>query len=85
MAGSLKGRLKELFEPIIMVARPKAKASIISEAQKIDQMIWEEQRSSPEAMVFRAVIKAHEENVEENRISIKRIADILNEGLSMEE
>ena len=84
-AGSLKGRLKELFEPLIMVAPPTAKASIISEAQKIEQIIREEQKSSPEAMVFRAVIKAHEESVEENRISIKRIADILNEGLPVEE
>jgi hypothetical protein len=84
-AGLLKGRLKELFEPLIMIAPPTAKASIISEAQKIEQVIREEQKSSPEAMVFRAMIKAYEENVEENRISIKRIADILNEGLPMEE
>jgi hypothetical protein len=81
----LKGRLKELFEPLITVAPPTAKQSIIAQAQRIEQIIREEQRSSPEATVFRALIKAHEDNVEENRISIKRITDILNEGMPVEE
>jgi hypothetical protein len=82
---SLKGRLRELFEPLTIVAPPTVKGSIIAEAQKIEQIIREEQKSSPEAMVFRAVIKAYEEEAEESRISIKRITDILNEGLPMEE
>lgn len=83
--GALKGRLRELFEPLIIVAPLTAKQSIIAEAQKIEQMICEEQKASPEALVFKAIVRAHEENVQENKIPIKRITDILNEGLQLEE
>jgi hypothetical protein len=82
---SLKGRLRELFEPLISVAPPTAKASIIAEAQKIEQLIREEQRASPEAIVFRAIVKAYEEKPAENKVSIRRITEVFNEGLSVEE
>lgn len=83
--GLLKGRLKELFEPLIMVAPATAKQGMIAEAQKIEQMVREEQKSSPEAIVFRAIIKAFEENPQENKIPIKRVTDIMNDGLTPEE
>jgi hypothetical protein len=82
---ALKGRLRELFEPLISVAPPSAKQSITAEAARIEQTIQEEQRASPEAVVFRAIVKAYEEKPEENKVSIKRISDVLNEGLPMEE
>ncbi len=82
---SLRGRLRELFEPLILVAPLTAKASIIAESKRIEQIIREEQRASPEAIVFRAIVKAYEEKPEENKVSIKQITDMLNEGLPYEE
>jgi hypothetical protein len=80
----LKGRLKELFVPLVTVAASEAKRSILSEAQKIEEITREEEQASDEATVFRAIVSAHEESGA-TKISIKRITDIANEGLSLDE
>jgi hypothetical protein len=89
-AKALKGRLRELFGPLMIVAPPSAKQSIISEAEKIRKTVQEEQKASDEAIVFKAIVEAYEENLEEKKITIKQIVDILNkdlltEGLGTEE
>lgn len=80
----LTGRLRELFLPLISVAQSGAKASIISEAQKIEEITREEEQTSDEATVFRAIVSAHEETAA-TKISIKRITEIVNEGLTFDE
>ena len=80
----LKGRLKELFVPLVTVAASEAKRSILSEAQKIEEITREEEQVSDEATVFRAIVSAREESGA-TKISIKRITDIANEGLSLDE
>jgi len=80
----LTGRLRELFLPLIIVAPLGAKGSIINEAQKIEEITREEEQASDEATVFRAIVSAHEESGD-TKISIKRIREIANEGLSFDE
>lgn len=82
---TLKGRLRELFEPLIIVAPPSAKQSIIAEAEKIRKIVQEEQKASDEAIVFKAIVEAYEQNPEENKVMIKQIVDIVNRDLSMDE
>jgi len=81
---ALTGRLRELFLPLITVAPLGAKGSIINEAQKIEEITREEEQASDEATVFRAIVSAHEESGD-SKISIKRITDIANEGLAVDE
>jgi len=80
----LTGRLRELFLPLITVAPLGAKGSIINEAKKIEEITREEEQASDEAMVFRAIVSAHEESGA-TKISIKRITEIAKEGLSVDE
>jgi hypothetical protein len=80
----LTGRLRELFVPLITVAPPEAKASIMNEAKKIEEITQEEEQASDEAIVFRAIVSAREES-QASKITIKRIAEIANEGLSPDE
>jgi hypothetical protein len=80
----LTGRLRELFLPLITVASLGAKGSILNEAQKIEEITREEEQASDEALVFRAIVSAHEESGA-TKISIKSITDIANEGLSVDE
>jgi len=80
----LTGRLRELFLPLITVASLGAKGSILNEAQKIEEITKEEEQAGDEAIVFRAIVSAHEESGG-TKISIKRITEIANEALSMSE
>ena len=81
----LKGRLKELFEPLIIVVPISAKQVIINEALSIQQQLIEEFEASPEAMVFRAVIEVHEKSPFETRITIDEVAEIVNRDLDYTE
>jgi len=81
---NIKGRLRELFLPLISVAPPGAKGSIINEAQKIEEITTQEEQASDEAIVFKAIMSAHEESGA-SRITIKEITEIANEGLSVDE
>ena len=81
----LTGRLRELFLPLVTVATSEAKGSIMNEAKKIEEITKEEEQVSDEATVFRAIISAHEENPGATKISIERITQIVNEGLSYDE
>jgi hypothetical protein len=80
----LTGRLRELFLPLITVASLGAKGSILNEAQKIEEITREEEQAGDEAMVFRAIVSAHEESGA-GKIPIKQVIDITNEGLSVDE
>jgi hypothetical protein len=80
----LTGRLRELFLPLITVASLGARGSILNEAQKIEEITREEEQAGDEAIVFRAIVSAHEESGA-SKISIQDIAKIANEGLSPEE
>jgi hypothetical protein len=80
----LTGRLKELFLPLISVAQSETKGLIINEAKKIEEITNEEEQTSDEATVFRAIVSAHEEAAA-SKISIKRITEIANEGLEIDE
>jgi len=82
---NLKGRLRELFEPLIIVAPPTAKQSILAEAKRIEKMIREEQQASDEAIVLKAIIDAHDQNPNENKITIEEIVRIVNQNLGPEE
>jgi hypothetical protein len=82
---NLTGRLRELFLPLIMVATAEAKGSIMNEAKKIEEITKEEEQASDEATVFRAIVTAHEESPGATKISIERITQIVNEGLSYDE
>jgi hypothetical protein len=81
----LTGRLRELFLPLVTVATAEAKGSIMSEAKKIEEITKEEEQTSDEATVFRAIVTAHEENPGATKISVERITQIVNEGLSYDE
>jgi len=80
----LSGRLRELFLPLITVASLGAKGSIMNEARKIEEITREEEQTSDEATVFRAIVSAHEESGDA-KITIQRITEIANEGLSVDE
>lgn len=81
----LTGRLRELFLPLVMVATVEAKGSIMNEAKKIEEITKEEEQTSDEATVFRAIVSVHEESPAATRISIERITQIVNEGVSLDE
>lgn len=78
------GRLRELFTPLLTVAPEGAKGSILNEAEKIEATTREEEQTGDEATVFRAIVQAHEDT-NAIKISIERIMEIANEGLSPEE
>lgn len=80
----LTGRLKELFDPLIMVAPPEAKQSIIGEAEKIREITEEEERTSDEAMIFKAVFHIHQQD-EERKITIEDIGRLVNRPLGIDE
>lgn len=80
----ITGRLRELFLPLISVAQVGARGSIINEAQKIEEITKQEEQASDEAIVFKAILSAHEESGA-TRITIKEITDIANEGLEVDE
>lgn len=80
----LNGRLRELFLPLITVAPPQVKESILHEAKKIEETTKEEEQASDEALVFRAIVVTHDGDGD-TKISIERITQVVNEGLSVDE
>jgi len=80
----LTGRLKELFDPLIIVAPDAAKQSIIDQAKKIEETTEEEERTSDEALVFKAVYDIFQ--VEQPRkITIEKITRLVNENLAVDD
>jgi hypothetical protein len=80
----LTGRLRELFNPLIIVAPTTEKNPIITQAKKIEEMQKEEEETSLESIVFNAIFKLHEETGDE-KILIADIGKIVNETLEMNE
>lgn len=80
----LTGRLRELFDPLIMVAPETAKNSIIQQAKKIEQSTEEEERTSDEAFVFKAVYEINQAQPK-RKITIEEIAKVTNENISIYE
>jgi len=78
------GRLRELFDPLIMVAPTVAKNTIIEQAKKIEELEKEEELASNEALVFKAILEVYH-RTQEKKITIKEIADVANKNLSLEE
>ena len=80
----LTGRLRELFDPLIMVAPETAKNSIITQAKKIEEITAEEERTSDEAVVFKALYQIHEQKPQ-RKITIQDISNLVNENLGVDE
>jgi hypothetical protein len=80
----LRGRLRELFDPLIIVAPITEKNPIIQQAKKIEATLKEEEETSFESIVFHAIFKIHEDTQDE-KITIANITKIVNEGLEMDE
>lgn len=80
----LTGRLKELFDPLIVVAPPSAKINIIAQAKKIEEERTEEEQASAEAIVFKAVLKIYRQT-QEQKIAIEKIVQVANENHPLEE
>jgi len=80
----LTGRLRELFNPLIMVAPETAKNSIINQAKKIEAITEEEERTSDEAIVFKAVYDISKTQLK-RKIRIEEIGKLVNENLGVDE
>jgi hypothetical protein len=80
----LKGRLRELFDPLIIVAPLTEKNAIIQQAHKIEATMKEEEETSLDSIVFKAIFKLHQETGDE-KILIADIGRITNEALEMDE
>jgi hypothetical protein len=80
----LNGRLKELFEPLIIVVPDNAKNTIIAQAKKIEDERTEEEQASPESIVFKAILKVYRQT-QEQKIVIDSISRMANENHPLEE
>ena len=80
----LTGRLRELFDPLIMVVPETAKNSIITQAKKIEEITAEEERTSDEAVVFKALYQIHEQKPQ-RKITIQDISNLVNQNLGVDE
>jgi len=80
----LRGRLRELFDPLIIVAPITEKNPIIQQAKKIEATLKEEEETSFESIVFHTIFKIHGDTQDE-KITIADITKIVNEGLEMDE
>jgi hypothetical protein len=80
----LTGRLKELFDPLIVVAPETAKQSIIDQAKKIEETTEEEERTSDEALVFKAVYDIFQAE-QPRKITIEKITQLVNENLAVDD
>jgi hypothetical protein len=79
--GLFKGRLKELFDPLLIVAPVTGKNSIIEQARKIEELIKEEEEMSIDAIVFQAIMRVYQETQDE-KLLINDISKVLNEKLT---
>jgi hypothetical protein len=80
----LRGRLRELFDPLIIVAPITEKNPIIQQAKKIESILKEEEETGLESIVFKAIMKRHQETQEE-KLLISEISKIANEKLEGDE
>jgi len=80
----LNGRLKELFDPLIIVAPENAKNTIIAQAKKIEDERSEEEQASPESIVFKAILKVYRQT-QVQKIAIDDITRTANENHPLEE
>ena len=80
----LNGRLKELFDPLIIVAPEMAKNIIIAQAKKIEDERTEEEQASPESIVFKAILKVYRQTPDQ-KIVIDSISRMANENHPLEE
>ena len=80
----LTGRLRELFNPLIIVAPTTEKSAIIEQGKKIETTLREEEETSLDSIVFKAIFKLHEETGDE-KILIADIVKIVNETLEADE
>lgn len=83
-ANVFKGRLKELFIPLLTVAPATAKNVIIEQAKKIEETQKEEEETSLESIVYNMIFKIHEET-QDDKILIAEISKRLNENLEIDE
>jgi hypothetical protein len=81
----LDGRLKELFEPLIIVAPEKMQLKLIRIAEKTQKTLEEEEKLSLEATVFHAIVKAYESTGKEGKVSIRNVTDIINADLPIQD
>jgi len=79
-----KGRLRELFDPLIIVAPLTEKNSIIQQAKEIESGLKEEEEMSLESTVFKAIMKRYQE-AQEEKLLISEISKIVNEKLEVDE
>jgi hypothetical protein len=80
----LKGRLRELFDPLILVAPLSEKDAISEQAKRIEATLKEEEETSLDSIAFKAIFKLHEETGDE-KILIADIGKITNEALEVDE
>jgi hypothetical protein len=78
----LDGRLRELFEPLILVAPKQERLKMIAIAEKMQNIQREEEELSIEAIVFRATVKAYHSFGKEGKVAIQDVTNIVNTGLS---
>lgn len=74
----LSGRLRELFEPLIIVAPEQMKPKMIRIAEKTQKIQEEEEKLSIEATVFHAIVKAYELYGKEGKVSVRAVTDVIN-------
>lgn len=74
----LNGRLRELFEPLIIVAPEQMRQKMIRIAEKTQEIQEEEEKLSIEATVFHAIIKAYELYGKEGKVSVRAVTDVIN-------
>jgi hypothetical protein len=80
----LTGRLKELFESLLVVAPAAARGAIMAHAKRIEESNREEEQASSDALVAKAILQLHGEN-QSNKITIEEIGLALNENLAIDE
>ena len=81
----LDGRLRELFEPLIIVAPERERPKMIAIAEKMQTIQKEDEELSIEANVFRAIVRTYRSSGKEGKIAIQDVANALNAGLSLRE
>ncbi len=80
----LRGRLRELFDPLIIVAPITEKNPIIQQAQKIESILKEEEETSLESIIFKAILEIYQ-STQEEKIAIADISKIVNEKFEVDE
>jgi hypothetical protein len=79
--GLFKGRLKELFDPLLIVAPVTEKNAIIEQARKIENLMREEEEMSIDATIFQAIMRVYQETQDE-KLLVSDISKVVNEKLT---